>query len=378
MGTMLVTDPRSSRVLGAVALLSVLLLPACGGGGGGSSFVPTQPPEPEPPSGPPPTTEEPGDETLFGEVEGMFDPTVSFAGATVRVVGVGEDTVRTDNSFFIDPVAAGEYVLTVSGPTVLHRKVEIEMQAGGANEISRLDIVELAPFNIDAFDEIYRSEGERGTARFVDRPDFYIDQKSFDSLPGGTGARLISEIDMATRGDIRRAVGRLFAGVQVTTRNVKQYSSPCELPAGDVNWYADRELRDENGQRLLGRAWWCWYPAFNQVRGGMLYLDALAGTGTILHELVHIIGTADHLERASGTSIIEAPRSISQLSPMDEMHLGFLYARPPGLMTPDDARGLGTAGLTGLASGSGMEMRCTLYPDGRVVLERGYPGSLVR
>lgn len=367
--------PSSRIALGASALLLALLGPACGGGGGGGAGpIPTAPPTPTP-TGPPPSTGEAGDTTLFGQVEGMFDPTASFTGATIRVIGEAEDTIRTDNSFFIDPVPPGSYVLSVFGPALLNRKVEIEMKPGGANEIARLDLVEQAPFNLEAFDEIYRSEGTRGTARFVDRPDFYIDQKSFNKLPGGAGSRLVSEIDMATRGPIRKAVGPLFAGVKLTTKNLPQYASPCNLPEGDVNWYGDPDLRDEEGQRLLGLAWWCWYPSINEVRGGMLYLDDSAGTGTILHELVHILGTADHLVKAPGSSIIQSPRLITQLSPMDEMHLEFLYARPPGLVTPDDARGLGQSGLTSLAGGSGMEIRCRLYPDGRAVLDRGFPGA---
>ncbi len=39
-----------------------------------------------------------------------------------------------------------------------------------------------------------------------------------------------------------------------------------------------------------------------------------------------------------GASIIGVPRSLTQLSLMDEQHLRFLYRRPAGLMSPDDAR----------------------------------------
>lgn len=375
------TKLGTQRIPTIAALLLLLLGPACGGGGGGggSAVIPTAPnPTPPPPPGSEPTNEEAGDETLFGQVEGMFDPSTSFAGARIRVVGEAEDTIRADNSFFLDPVPPGDYVLTVTGPTVLHRKVEIEMKAGGANEIERLDLVEVVPFNIDAFDEIYRSDGERGTARFTERPDFYIDQKSFDKLSGGNGARLAAEIEEAIQGPIRRAVSPFLNRVQIATRTLQTYASPCDLPEGDVNWYADRELRDDDGQRLLGLAWWCWWSSLNRVRGGMLFLDDSAGSGTILHELVHILGTADHLEKAPGSSIIRSPRFLDHLSEMDEMHLAFLYTRPEGLMPPDDARGLGTAGLTSLSGGSGEEVRCLIYPDGRVVLERGWAGAFAR
>ena len=368
------SEPDRRIVSGGVAAALIALGVACGGGGGGggSNANLSNPAAPPPPTGPTPSGEQAGSQTLFGEVEGMFDPTASFAGATIRVTGIANDTIATDNTFFLDPVPAGRHVLAVSGANLLNRKVEIEMKSGGANEIASLGLVEEAPFNLRAFDEIYREEGETGTARFTERPDFFIDDRSFGELSGGNGNRLRSEVQMAITGPIRRAVGPLFSGLRVSSRTLKQeWESPCDLPEGHVYWYAHRDLRDEEGSRLLGQAWWCWWSTQHRVRGGILRLDAEANPGVIHHELVHLLGTADHLEKAPGSSVIRVPSTASGLTAMDERHLEFLYARPPGLMTPDDATGLGLNDLTTRASSSGAEVRCRIYPDGRVVLDRG-------
>ena len=365
---------RGTLVLAALGAGLGLL--ACGGGGGGGTS-PTSPAAPPP--GQPPTMAALTNESLFGQVVGLFSPATNFAGSRIKVVGSGVDTIRSDNSFRIEPVMPGEHVISVVGTGHLNRHLRVEMLAGGPNEIPDLDLAEDTLFNLPAFDEIYREDGERGTARFLKRPRFLIDQKDFDGLPGATGDQLISEIKMATTGPIRQAIGPLFAGVQVITRaSIQDYTSPCDLPDNEVNWQAERELRSSEGELLLGQAWWCWFPEHNAVRGGILTLDDQADTGTILHELVHLLGGAAHLEKSPGSSVISVPRSVAALSTMDEQHLQFLYKRPAGLETPDDARRLDPSGLTQLSGGAGMEVRCHIFPDGRAQIERAPYGGFIR
>lgn len=352
----------------AIAALSQ----ACGGGGGsggGATSNPVAPPAP-PPTAPP----QPGltNQTLYGQVIGMFDPSSNFAGSRVQVSGVIAETVASDNSFRLEPIQPGDYVLVVVGQGHLKRHVRVRMKAGGPNEIPALDLAEDLTFNLQAFDEIYREESERGTARFVEQPKFLIDREDFDALPGTRGDFLVARINEAIKGPIKMAIRPFFSGVQVVERaSIRNYANPCELPEGEINWQAERNLQNDMGEPLLGQAWWCWFPDAHIVRGGILSLDDEAEMSTILHEIVHIIGGADHLEKAPGASIIEpgTSRRVGALTSMDEQHLQFLYSRPPRLMSPDDARGLPPADLTEVSGGSGQQVRCNIYKDGRVEIE---------
>jgi len=364
------TSRAGRPLLFAAACLGSGLL-ACGGGGNGNAS-PTSP-------GPLLDTTPVSHDSLSGQVTGLFGSS-EFSGSTVKLIGVGEDTVRGDNSFRIDEVPPGEHELAIHGPNHLKRQLMIEMQPGGANKIPDLDLAEDESFNLLAFDEIYREDGEIGTARMTTRPRFLIDQEDFDSLPGSRGDRLISEIKAAIRGPIAQAVAPFLDAAKMNTHaTLKSYSGPCRLPAWEIHWHAERTLRNSDGELLLGNAWWCWWPDSGIVRGGILTLDDEADTGTILHELVHQLGTANHLVRAPGNSIIETPLSAPHLTLMDQQHLRFLYRRPPQLMTPDDASGLDTVDMTQLSGGGGeLEMRCQIFADGTMRIERAPAGGLVR
>jgi hypothetical protein len=307
----------------------------------------------------------------------MFEPATGFAGSTVRVAEVGEDTVDRDNRFRIEPVEPGEHVLTVTGEGHLNRQVRIQMKTGGANEIPALTLAEDGNFNLGAFDEIYRDDGERGTARMVRQPRFRIDRSDFRDLPGSAGGRLMTDIENTIRGEMARAIAPFLAGVEVTREDrLPNYVTPCEVPAYEVHIWAESDLRNDEGYQLLGWAWWCWWPDRSEVRGGLMSFDDSARTDTILHELVHLLGAAGHLESTPWRSIIGAPDNASFLTPMDELHLRFLYERPPGILSPDDGRNVLMSDLTHMAGGSQMEQRCLVFADGSVRLEVGYPGEL--
>jgi hypothetical protein len=310
-------------------------------------------------------------------VQGLFDPSTSFAGSTFRVAGVAEDTIRADNSFRVEPIEPGEYVIAVIGPNHLNRQVKVEMKAGGPNEIRALTLAEDADFNLPAFNEIYRDDGERGTARMLRQPHFKIKREDFQALSGDGGSRLMGDIEEFITGDMARAIAPFLRGVQVTrAANLPRYSTPCDVPAFEVHIYAESDLRNDDNERLLGWAWWCWWPERSEVRGGLMSFDDSALGDTVLHELVHLLGGADHLESEPWRSIIGAPNNSPGFTRMDELQLRYLYQRPPGIRTPDDGRQAATNDLTRVSSSGAMEMRCLLFADGTARIERGYPGQL--
>lgn len=305
---------------------------ACGGGGGSSS--PTAPGPPAPP--PPVPTPDLNDTTFFGTVVGLLDPSSSFTGSEVRVVGVGETDVRADNQFFLDGLEPGTYTVVVSGAGHLRRKFRFQMQPGGANEIPSLDLVERSLFNLEAFDEIYRGDNyfiDNGHLhRWVDIPHFVIDRQSFLDL-GTNGRQLLSTVLDAIDDELEILTLGLMRDPQRVFRNGLPSINHC---AGSLGYLEVQIHAEEANPQYAGTCGSCAFVGY-ELHQGQITLTSQAFDSTVWHEFGHLLG-AGHLEAAAGTSVmrISGPGRSQDFSPMDRYHLQYVYSRPADTVSPDD------------------------------------------
>lgn len=311
---------RLGRVaLGGGVALALALQPACSSGGGGGGGSPTQPP-------PPAATTV----NAAGSVRGMFDGRASFSGSTIEVAGAAGE-IQGDNSFSLQNLASGDHVATFSGSSHFERKVRLRLQGAGTIFFSDLELVEMAGFNLAAFDEIYRESDGGTTMRWTQRPVFVVDRGSFDNA---NQHRMVRGAIRNTLSDLARG---FFADPQIEDRRVTGESC-LDMGPSEIGIRASDDIPCEN---CIGAAQPCVFQD-GSISRVMVWLAHSVPRAVTEHELFHAIGASGHLEHSSGQSIM-VPR-LGQgvvVTGMDRKHLFYLYGRPPGTRSPDDMSQLG-------------------------------------
>lgn len=310
----------------AAVAASLLVSVTCGGGG------PTAPP-PIPP-GPPVSG------NVQGSVVGLSDASASFEGTQVRIVGVGQSTIDASNRWGIEGVPPGIHQLELSGSSHLRRRLEIRVEAGGVNHFDGLVLVEPAPFNLSAFDEIYRSFAIPGTIRWSQQPTrVVLDRKSLSSLDQGLGF-FESEVRSAFTGWLSDASDGFFDGTPV----VKGSIPVPDLESFSCDDVSEGEIYivgyDFDCTQALGWESHCIDSIGNAVSRAVIWLSDCSTQRTIIHELIHTL-CAGHLDTMAHLSIMGGSGfGAPGITSMDSLHMRYLYDRPPGVGTPDDAWGL--------------------------------------
>lgn len=347
--------PHPKRALLALAAgVMVAAGMACGGGGGGNPVAPPPPPPPPPPSD---TTECSSNSNVQGTVTGFNNSSNSFEGTMVEIVGHGTTTVNADNEFCFDDVAAGVQRAEFTGPNHLTRRVRLNILAGAVNVFDGIELVEPGPFDLEAFDEIYRSFSVEGTVRWLTPPTrVVLDRDSLGSLDQG--------LDFF-EDNVRRSYSTwlpnntdgFFASTQVVVRDIAPIDSEnfsCDdVPPGEIHIVGIDECPVDETFIILGSATHCFSTLGNEVVLGAIFFNPCSTVNTIEHEIIHTL-CAGHLESRPNDSIMGSPGGAEEIQPMDRRHMRYLYTRPPGTKTPDDAWGL--AALEPMASSSGSRL----------------------
>ena len=360
--------------------LGVVSLACGGGGGGGGGGNPVAPPPPPP--APPPPGAVTGN--LQGTVEGFYTPGTNFGGTRVTLVDSGvSTTVDSSNKFGFDNVSSGVQRLEFTGGNHVNRRVRVRIQDGGINRFDGLTLVESAPFDLAAFDEIYRTiDGAAGTVRWRQRPSrVLLDRNSLGDLPQGLSF-FETEIKRAYNTWLPNNTGGFFAGTPVNTSSLGDLDPEAfdcsDVPVGQIHIFGVDECPMDEEFVTLGLATHCFNTVGNEVVLGAIFFNPCTDEATIEHEIIHTL-CALHLESRPADSIMGSPRSSDDITilPLDRRHMRYLYDRPPGTLSPDDMWGAAplssmfSAGGGSLQSITGGDRRSTEFPaiDDDVVLE---------
>lgn len=343
------TCSASSRpLLAAATLVAILGGMACGGGGGSSN--PVAPPPP-----PPPTVACTSNSNVQGTVVGFSNSSASFEGTTVDLVGEATTTVDADNQFCFDNVSAGVKRLEFSGSTHLTRRVRITVSPGMINFFDDIDLVESGTFDVAAFDEIYRSFSVEGTVRWNTPPTrVMLDRDSLSSLDQGLDF-FESNVRRSYNGFLTNNTNGFFASTPVTVGSIGPLDpedfSCSDVPVGEIHIVGIDECPMEENFIILGSATHCFDTVGNEVVLGAIFFNPCTTVSTIEHEIIHTL-CAGHLESRPNASIMGSPGGAGEIQPLDRRHMRYLYSRPPGTLTPDDAWALTPMDPTSSASGA--------------------------
>lgn len=273
---------------------------------------------------------------------GFSDATKSFSGTTVQLVGVGSTTVDANNQFCFNNVSAGTHRLEFSGAGHLTRRLEITVAAGAVNHFDDIDLVEPGPFDLAAFDEIYRSFTTPGTIRWNKRPKIMLDKKSLGDLPQGLDF-FVDNVRQAYNTWLPNNTNGFFTGTPVTVGSIGPIDPDnfdcSDVPIGEIDIVGIDECPVEENFIILGTATHCFNSVGNEVLLGVIFFNPCTTDGTIDHEIIHTL-CAGHLESRPGISIMGSPNSNGVITALDRRHMRYLYTRPAGTQTPDDAWGL--------------------------------------
>jgi hypothetical protein len=331
--------PRSGKtafnVSRTLAVAVILAAVACGGGGGGGGGGnPVAPP----PITPPPPGQVSGN--LQGSVVGFPDTTLSFLGAEAILNGSTRTTINADNRFGFQNVPPGVHRLEFTGSNFVTRRVRVEVRAGGTNHFDDLDLVQPEPFNLSAYDEIYRSFSVPGIVRWKNRPSrIVLDKSSLGSMPQGFSF-FERHVKDAYNNWLPRNTNGFFQGTQVVTGSVDP-STPetfdCDqVREGDIVILAVDEC-DQNEEFItLGTTTHCFDTVGNEVILGAIWFNPCTTESTIDHEIIHTL-CAGHLENQPNLSIMAPFGGPDQITQLDRLHMQYTYNRPLGTLSPDDA-----------------------------------------
>jgi len=317
--------------------LTVWFQIACSGGSGGGGG-PTQPGQPgggnqgSGPSGP-------VSGNVQGSVEGLLNPGTSFSGTTVQAGGVSTQ-VTTANEFGFD-LPAGRHTLTFTGNRHTTRMISIDVVDGAVNRFDGLDLVETPEFNLAAFDDIYREDGD-GTFRWVRTPKVFVDRGSLSQLPQGWDFFQREIIDKNLRGRMGQLTNGVWGNLDIRVGNFKELpiESPC-LEVGNFELHFRGVVDDcgrDGGNITLGIASHCVFSEGNEAVTAVVTFNKCTSQSTVTHEIIHTL-CSRHLDNTTASSVMTpfTDSTIDDMTPMDANHIRYMYRRPPGVRTPDNS-----------------------------------------
>ncbi len=274
---------------------------------------------------------------------GFNNPSTDFSGTQVEIMGVGTTTVNANNEFSFDSVPAGNQRMELTGPNHLTRRVNINVSQSGVDTFSNIDLVEPGPFDVDSFDEIYRSFQVDGSVRWLRKPSrVMLDRDSLASLPQGLEF-FEREVRQAYGGWLPNHTDGFFAGTRVTTGsigNIDPEAFDCsDVPQGEVHIIGIDECPMEEVFVILGQATHCFSSVGNEVVLSAIFFNPCTTEATIEHEIIHTL-CAGHLESMPNASIMAPSGGPMEITPLDRRHMRYLYPRPAGTLSPDDSWGL--------------------------------------
>jgi hypothetical protein len=306
---------------------------ACGGGGGGGGGSPTSP------GGgvAPPTGSITGN--LQGTVVGFENPSTSFSGSTVELVGLATTTINGSNEWGFDGVSAGAYTLVFRGAGHLERRMRVNVLSNGISRFSNLELVEPGPFRLDNFDDVYRSFSTPGTIRWKKRPKrVLLDKKSLGDLPQGFDF-FESAVREAYSGWLPAHTNGFFSGTKVQSGSIgigdSSEFSCDDVENGDIVIVGLDECAREDMFITLGTATHCFNTEGNEVVLGAIWFNPCTTESTIKHEIIHTL-CAEHLDMEQNNSIMAPSGGPDDLTQWDERWLRYLYSRQPGTRSPDN------------------------------------------
>ena len=136
---------------------------------------------------------------------------------------------------------------------------------------------------------------------------------------------------------------RFFAGTPVVKANVTDPSvenfSCGQVEQGDLVIVGINECPVEEQFIIAGYATHCFISTNNNVVLGAVWLTPCTDSVVIEHELIHTL-CALHLESRPFLSLMGSPGGARRFTTMDALHLRYLYGRPGGVISPDNAWGL--------------------------------------
>ncbi|MDX1644493.1 MAG: hypothetical protein R3244_09075, partial [Thermoanaerobaculia bacterium] len=267
----------------------------------------------------------------------------SFQGTEVEIVGHGSSTVDENNEVCFDDVAAGVQRAAFTGPNHLTRRVRLNIMAGVVNIFDGVDLVEPGPFDVEAFDEIYRSFSVDGTVRWKTPPTrVLLDRDSLGSLDQGL-AFFEDNVRRSFNTWLSNSTEGFFAPTPVTVGSIGPIDpedfSCSDVPPGEIHIVGIDECPVEENFIILGSATHCFDTVGNEVVLGAIFFNPCSTVTTIEHEIIHTL-CAGHLESRPNDSIMGSPGGAEEILPLDRRHMRYLYRRPAGTITPDDAWGL--------------------------------------
>lgn len=320
----------SGRWLGLCLMGLALVSAACGGGGGGGGSSPTSPPVV------PPTGSVSGN--LRGTVISLDDPSTSFSGTEVELVGGAMTVVNASNEWGFENVAAGVHRLIFRGSNHVTREIRANVAAGGVSRFDGLTLVEPGPFRLSNFDEIYRSFSITGTIRWSSRPRrIVLDKESLSALPQGFDF-FDDEVKNAFRNWLPSNTNGFFSGTPVRSGSIQPIEVDdftCDdVEDGDIVIIGLDECPREDQFIILGTATHCFTTIGNEVILGAIWFNPCTTVATIQHEIIHTL-CAGHLESQPLSSIMGSPGGAGKLTAMDRLHLQYLYDRQAGAVSPD-------------------------------------------
>lgn len=280
-----------------------------------------------------------GDMVLQGQTVSAIDgaPAPSL---TVRI-GVQRPVTTDGNGLFeVEVGGAGSYDATIRGAAVVERQTKV---FGPTGERERLSLIP-SSFDMDAFDEMFRSSGGRLT-RWTTRPSLVV-LASVMAYRNGAGTEYEAKAEQLTDEEVAAMIAHLTEGLALLTGNT--YTSfesiAVERPPAGARVNVRREGAVVVGRydgivsfvNTIGYGQWSERPN-GAVTGGTMYLDRDFDRGDTrrrllrIHELGHALG---YLHVESRTSIMN-PSIGPEPTEFDRQAAIIAFQRPPGNRAPD-------------------------------------------
>lgn len=316
-------------------------------------------------------------EDVRGNVVGLFDTATSYSKTRVTLQSVDtalqiKTRVTKSNRFDFEGVPAGEYIVKFKGAKHLKRLVRIQVVAGGTNYFGDLDLVEKEGFHLKEFDQVWRAvdyglgvlqlEIPYSTWRWQTVPKIVVDKDSFNY--GEKGVALLAKIKNFVKNEFKFATGGFMAKPRIKFGKTPEW--PEDLSIDDR-----RALScTAKDPRKKGRI----YVSATIPRGGptgsaaasvcngrtirhavVKFAKANPPPSTVAHEFLHasgalhptalgkpeqpcsVMGYPDNRTDPNFWRRCSIKKATDFVSALDMKWGLYVYSRPPGVTSPDDA-----------------------------------------
>ncbi len=322
------------RAVKILVLSSGLLAVACGGGSGGGSS----------PTAPSATTTS----TFTGTVTNIVTGAV-VSDATITI-GTVSATSTTDGTYSLTVTAAGTPSFSAAASGFFTRVSVVSMS--GSKTINPEIIPQGDGFNLAVYNQRFRDNNNRGTARWTSQPTYVIFSQEFDCIELTTDGNACMKMqakeanapaffETNVRASIAKAAqltGNVIGGAPITTKThpvgTILYGGDWGMTVGTISFIHLTGLYS----RFSAGAWGDPNDKVNLSYSGDKS-PSERGTshdfGIHLHEVGHALGYG----HPDGAGNMLEPGIMGpfpyQFTSVDELHGRILYKRPNGSLTPD-------------------------------------------